>query len=86
MGIRRLCLSVANGLATAIIALTTACSSSEEVTVDWSAGDFQTVLESSIRQLRSETGLTGVAAAVITDGGSMVWPSAANADGARALR
>ena len=68
MGIRRLCLSVANGLATAIIALTTACSSSEGVTVDWSAGDFQTVLESSIRQLRSDTGLTGVAAAVMTDG------------------
>ena len=68
MGIRRLCLSVANGLATAIIGLTTACSSSEGVTVDWSAGDFQTVLESSIRQLRSDTGLTGVAAAVMTDG------------------
>ena len=68
MGIRRLCLSVAYGLATAIATLTTACSDSEGVVVDWSAGDFQTVLESSIRQLRSGTGLTGVAAAVMTDG------------------
>ena len=68
MGIRRLCLSVAIGLATAITALTTACSSSEGVTVDWSAGDLQTVLDSSMGQLRSATGLTGVAAAVMTDG------------------
>ena len=52
----------------AIIALTITCSSSERVTVAWTAGDFQTVLESSIRQLRSDTGLTGVAAAVMTDG------------------
>ena len=68
MGIRRLCLSVAIGLATANTALTTACSSSEGVTVDWSAGDLQTVLDSSMGQLRTDTGLTGVAAAVMTDG------------------
>ena len=68
MGIRRLRLLLALGFTISTMALTTACSSSERVVVDWSAGDFQTVLESSIRQLRSETGLTGVAAAVMTDG------------------
>ena len=68
MGIRRLYPWVTIGLAMAIAALTTACSRSEGVTVDWSAGDFQTVLQSTLRQLRSDTGLTGVAAAVMTDG------------------
>ena len=68
MGLCRLCLFVTTGLTTVIMALMTACSSSEGVAVDWSAGDFQTVLESSIRQLRSDAGLTGVAAAVMTDG------------------
>ena len=68
MGLCRLCLFVTIGLTTVIMALMTACSSSEGVAVDWSAGDFQTVLESSIRQLRSDAGLTGVAAAVMTDG------------------
>ena len=68
MGLCRLCLFVTTGLTTVIMALMTACSSSEGVAVDWSAGDFQTVLESSMRQLRSDAGLTGVAAAVMTDG------------------
>ena len=68
MGLCRLCLFVTIGLTTVIMALMTACSSSEGVAVDWSAGDFQTVLESSMRQLRSDAGLTGVAAAVMTDG------------------
>ena len=68
MGIRRRCLSATIGLTTAIMTLMTACSSSEAVRVDWSAGDFQTVLETSLRQLRSDTGLTGVAAAVMTAG------------------
>lgn len=68
MGIHRLYPWVTIGLAMAIAALTTACSRSEGVTVDWSAGDFQTVLQSTMRQLRSDTGLTGVAAAVMTDG------------------
>ena len=68
MGIRRVYPWVTIGLAMAIAALTTACSRSDGVTVDWSAGDFQTVLQSAMRQLRSDTGLTGVAAAVMTDG------------------
>ena len=68
MGLCRLGLFVTIGLTTMTTALMTACSSSEGVAVDWSAGDFQTVLESSIRQLRSDTGFTGVAAAVMTDG------------------
>ncbi len=68
MGIRRLNLLLALGFTVPIMALTTACSSSEGVVLDWSAGDFQTVLDSGIRQLRSETGLTGVAVAVMTDG------------------
>ena len=68
MGIHRLYPWVTIGLAMAIAALTTACSRSEGVTVDWSAGEFQTVLQSTMRKLRSDTGLTGVAAAVMTDG------------------
>lgn len=68
MGSRRLYLLVAIGLTAVIVALTAACSNSEEVAIDWTAGDYQTVLKSTMRQLRSGTGLTGVAAAVMTNG------------------
>lgn len=68
MGSRRHYLLVAIGLTAVIAALTAACSNPEGVTVDWSAGNFQTVLNSTLRQLRSDAGLTGVAAAVMTDG------------------
>lgn len=68
MEIRRLILLFTLGFTISIMASMTACSSSDGVVVDWSAGDFQIVLESSIRQLRSDTGLTAVAAAVMTDG------------------
>jgi len=68
MGICRHSLSFTLGFTISIMVSMTACSSSEGVTVDWSAGDFQSILESSIRQLRTRTGLTGVAAAVMTAG------------------
>ncbi len=49
MGIRRLWLFVTTGLTIVITALMTACSRSEGVAVDRSTGDFQAVLESSVR-------------------------------------